>query len=484
MHQKYKLGKIVQLGFGSIFIVMAGVGAISKLTTNHLVDSNNWVDHTHRAITLINAVEETLVDAETGQRGFLITNQDNFLEPYNTANARIDDIFVDLRQRLSINPTQLEYIDQLEELSDAKFDELATTIQLKRNGQEDELMALVLSGKGKNIMDEIRQITDEMLAIEEELLVVREAANATAATLATTVTIVGTSVVLLMGLGILFFINRQVIRPINQVATDLATSSNELAATVQQQEQAASQQAASVTQTSSTMEELNMSSRQSAEQAEIASGSARQVLQLVENGNQAVGQSLESMMVLTQKVQVVAEQIARFSDQTSQIGNISALVSDLANQTNMLALNAAVEAVRAGEHGKGFAVVATEIRKLADQSRVSTEKINVLVNDIQVALTAAVLATDDSNQTAQIGSKISHQTADVFQQTADAINAIVNNVQQISLSSKQQSTAINQVVNAMTALDIAAKDTASSIGQTRINMQQLNKSAHDLQAVV
>lgn len=484
MHQKYKLGKIVQLGFGSIFIVMAGVGIISKLTTNHLVKSNDWVDHTHRAIGLINSVEEALVNAETGQRGFIINNQEDFLEPYNSATARIDDIFVDLRQRLSINPTQLEYIDRLEELSDAKFDELATTIQLKRSGQEEELMAITMSGQGQDIMEEIRQLTDEMLAIEEELLVEREAANATAVTLATTVTIGGTSLVLLMGLGILFFVSRQVIHPINQVATDLATSSNELAATVQQQEQAASQQAASVTQTSSTMEELSMSSRQSAEQAEIASGSAQQVLQLVDSGNQAVGQSLESMMLLTQKVQTVAEQIARFSDQTSQIGNISTLVSDLANQTNMLALNAAVEAVRAGEHGKGFAVVATEIRKLADQSRVSAEKISILVNDTQSALTAAVLATDDSTQTAQIGSKISHQTADIFQQVSDAVNTIVNNVQQISLSSKQQSTAINQVVDAMTALDVAAKDTASSIGQTRINMQQLNRSAHDLQAVV
>ncbi|MGP1384166.1 MAG: CHASE3 domain-containing protein [Thainema sp.] len=484
MQQKYKLGKIVQFGFGSIFIVIAGVGIISKLTTNHLIESSQWVDHTHRAISLINSVEEALVDAETGQRGFIITNQDSFLQPYDAAKARIDGVFVDLRQRLSINPTQLEYIDQLEELSDAKFDEIATTIQLKRSGQEEELMALISSGQGQEIMDEIRQLTDEMLAIEEELLAEREADNAAAANLASIVSIGGVSLVLLMGLGVLFFINRQVIRPINQVATDLATSSNELAATVQQQEQAASQQASSVTQTSSTMEELGISSRQSAEQAEIASGSARQVLQLVESGNKAVEQSLDSMMLLTQKVQTVAEQIAHFSDQTSQIGNISALVSDLANQTNMLALNAAVEAVRAGEHGKGFAVVAAEIRKLADQSRVSAEKINILVNDIQSALTAAVLATDDSTQTAQIGSEISHQTADVFQRVSDAVNTIVNNVQQISLSSKQQSTAISQVVDVMTALDLAAKDTASSISQTRINTQQLNKSAHDLQAVV
>ncbi|MGD1717232.1 methyl-accepting chemotaxis protein [Dapis sp. BLCC M172] len=90
----------------------------------------------------------------------------------------------------------------------------------------------------------------------------------------------------------------------------------------------------------------------------------------------------------------MAQQITRLSEQTNQIGNISQLVGDLANQTNMLALNAAVEAVRAGEHGKGFGVVASEIRKLADESRKSAEKIYTLVADIQTSINSTVLATE------------------------------------------------------------------------------------------
>ncbi len=86
------------------------------------------------------------------------------------------------------------------------------------------------------------------------------------------------------------------------------------------------------------------------------------------------------------------------SEQIGQIYNITNLVGDIANQTNMLALNAAVEAARAGEQGKGFAVIATEIRKLADQSRKSAERINNLVTDIQNATNTTVIVTDEGKK--------------------------------------------------------------------------------------
>jgi methyl-accepting chemotaxis protein len=68
------------------------------------------------------------------------------------------------------------------------------------------------------------------------------------------------------------------------------------------------------------------------------------------------------MIILKENVKAIAQQIMRLNEQTNQIGNISSVVTNLANQTNILALNAAVEAVRAGENVKGFNVLGTEIR--------------------------------------------------------------------------------------------------------------------------
>ncbi len=272
-------------------------------------------------------------------------------------------------------------------------------------------------------------------------------------------------------------------KKVSQVLSQITASSTEIAVTMEEQERMASQQAISVNQTTSTIDELGASSTATAQQAETVAGGARQARLLAEGGTLAVGKTLEGMSVLKEKVGAIAEQIVRLSQQTSQIGNIAALVSDLANQTNMLALNAAVEAVRAGEHGKGFAVVASEIRKLADQSRKSTEKINALVADIQMAINSTVMVTDAGTKTVEEGSRIAQETAEAFRGVTEAINEISLSTQQISLSAKQQALAVQQVVDAMNALNQVAAETAKSISQVKVGTQKLNEAAHSLKSI-
>ena len=273
-------------------------------------------------------------------------------------------------------------------------------------------------------------------------------------------------------------------RQMSDSANLIASSTSEIASTVEQQERTAQQQAASVNETTTTMDELGASSRQSAEQAAAAAGGAKQALELAEGGTRAVDRTLDGMATLRDKVGAIADQIMRLSEQTSQIGSISGLVSDLANQTNMLALNAAVEAVRAGEHGKGFAVVSGEIRKLADQSKKSAEKINALVQDIQNAINSTVMATDEGTKTVEEGVRIAQETSEAFAGVTDAVNNVVLNSQQISLNVKQQAVAIQQVVTAMNNLNSAARETASGIGQVKVGTQRLNTAAGQLQSLV
>ncbi|MBO0349763.1 chemotaxis protein [Phormidium pseudopriestleyi FRX01] len=273
-------------------------------------------------------------------------------------------------------------------------------------------------------------------------------------------------------------------RRVEEVAQEITESSRDISTTMTQQERIANDQAASVNQTTTTMDELGASSRQSAEQAEAAAADARNALVLTEGGSKAVERTLADMSALKAKVGEIAEQILRLSEQTSQIRNISGLVSDLATQTNMLALNAAVEAVRAGEHGKGFAVVASEIRKLADQSQKSTEKINGLVSDIQSAINSTVIVTDEGSKTVQGSLKIAKETAEAFEGVTEAINNITLSTQQISLSAKQQAIAIQQVVEAMNSLNKVASQTALGISQVKTGTDRLNSVAQNLKQIV
>lgn len=341
------------------------------------------------------------------------------------------------------------------------------------------------------------------------------------------------------------FLSRAIARPIDRtlsgIVNAIVSSSSQIAATVQEQERIATQQASSVSQTTTTMDELGASSRQSAEQAESASNSARQVLQMAqegaENARQAlqlaeestngarqvlilseegikvVGKTLEGISTLQDKVRALAERILRLSEQIAQIGTITNLVSDIANQTNMLALNAAVEAVRAGEHGRGFAVVASEIRKLADQSKTSAEKINLLVVDIKTAIQSTVSVTEEGTQKAAQGIVLSQETAEAFNGVNNAINSIVlknqeltvqaindavlrnqevtltalNDVviknQQIALTAKQQAVAVEEVVGAMNVINSGSQQTATGISQTHVGIQKLNEAAQNIKAL-
>ena len=479
-----RLSKIVPLGFGSIFLLMISIGFATKYSMDNLAEAIKWQTHTYVVKTNLQALEKDLVDAETGQRGFIFTGKEEFLEPYKNGTIAFYKTAIETKKLIKDNPEQVKNMDQLETMTEQKLDELAETISLKREGKESQLRALVLSKKGKIVMDEIRAKLAQMLNLEDALLVERTKLAKQSEQFAAIFSIGGTVVAIVLGSFIVLFISDKIIRPINQVANTIARSSTEIAATVEEQERTATLQSTSVNQTTITMDELGAASQQSAQQAQAGAESARQALKITERGTLAVEQTLESMTILKENVGAISAEILRLSEQTNQIGNISSAVTDLANQTNMLALNASVEAVRAGENAQGFTVIATEIRKLADQSKKSAEKINHLVVNIKNAIDSTVTVTKEGTKTVEEGTKITQETAAAFSEVAQAVNNVVLNNQQISLTAEQQAVAIQQVVDAMNSLNLSAQETASGISQTKLGTQQLNEAAQNLNSIV
>ncbi|HEY9762182.1 MAG TPA: CHASE3 domain-containing protein [Trichocoleus sp.] len=481
---KLKLGQVTRLSLGAIVVVMMGIGISSKYSMNRIVETSNWVSHTHAVKADLKDLEKQLVDAETGQRGFIFTGQEPFLEPYNASIHEFGATVKELKNLIQDNPKQLERLDKVEELADDKYAELATTIELKRQGKNQELMALVVSGRGKQAMDQIREILAEMIREEDSLLSVRQKTAQDAIVRSDMVSLGGTFLAIGVSIGALVIISRQVISPIHRVAEDLASSSSDMTSTIQDQESITRHQAAAVQETTTTMDELNASSRQSAEQAEISVAAARQVMDLAGSGAEAVRHTLEDMTIMRNKVEAIADLILQLNEQAQQIASITDVVSNLANQTNMLALNAAVEAVRATENGKGFGVVAAEIRKLADQSKVSADKITVLISEIQKAVATSVAAANDGRKTVEQGVQTVQNTADTFVKVADAIHNVVTSSEQISLNARQQAIAIQQVVSAMGMLNQETVRGAAGISQTRVSAERLNEAVVQLQAVV
>ena len=278
--------------------------------------------------------------------------------------------------------------------------------------------------------------------------------------------------------------SRRITTTLDQFTNTIAKSSEEIASKVENQEVVANEQASSVSQTTTTVDALGESSRRSAIQAEESAKNASTALSLAETGAETVEQTREGMESLKERVREIAEQIINLSEQTEQIAGVSELVGDLANQTNMLALNAAVEAARAGEYGKGFGVVAGEIRKLADQSRKSADKINNLVTDVQAAMNSAVMVTDEGKKTAESSIELALDTAESFIGVKDAVNNVFANTSEISNTAKQQAVGIQEILAAVNALNLGAMDTAADMEEVKASTLQLKKSAEELKAIV
>jgi methyl-accepting chemotaxis protein len=279
-----------------------------------------------------------------------------------------------------------------------------------------------------------------------------------------------------------------IIQSISKALTDstsiVSKSSEQIAATINLQEIQLSEQAESVRSTTTTIEELGSASMQAAMRAENSASEAQKALTLSETGSEAVSRTIEGITDLSARVEAIAEKIMQLSQQTTQIASVSDLVADIANQTNMLSLNAAVEAARAGEQGKGFAVVAGEVRKLADQSKKSAEKINTLISEVQASINSTVMVTDEGTKTAARGITLAIDTAEAFAGIERAINEVFSNTQEISSSSKRQAITVQQAVAAINAINLGSQETASGVAQVKKATNDLVNTTNQLQGIV
>ncbi|MEC4819988.1 MAG: methyl-accepting chemotaxis protein, partial [Scytonema sp. PMC 1069.18] len=294
----------------------------------------------------------------------------------------------------------------------------------------------------------------------------------------------GTLLAVAITIAISYMLSSGIARAIQNASRAVAISIKDITDTVNVQERIISEQSASVNETTNTIQELGVAALKSAEQAEISAGRAKQALTLAEGGTKTVGLTVEGISELRDQVTAIATQIVRLSEQTSQISTVSDIVADLANQTNMLALNAGVEAARAGDQGKGFAVVASEIRKLADQSRKSADKINILANEVQAAINSTIMVTDEGTKKATQGITLVAETGDVFTNITDAVNNVFLNSQKITQTAKQQAVAVQRVVAAVNAINLGAKETNEGITQVKEATEDLNEAAQSLEAVL
>ncbi|MEG4815380.1 CHASE3 domain-containing protein [Microcoleus sp. K5-D4] len=180
---KQSLTRQITAGIGMVVALLIFNAATSYRNTLKLIENERWVSHTHQVLTELEATLSTLKDAETGQRGYLLTGEQRYLEPYYSAIARINQQVVGLRQLTADNKRQQQRLRDLEIAIDSKLAELEKTINLRRQQNLEAALRRVKSGRGKQIMGDIRQQIATMTAEETQLLQQRARESQTSATL-------------------------------------------------------------------------------------------------------------------------------------------------------------------------------------------------------------------------------------------------------------------------------------------------------------
>lgn len=273
-------------------------------------------------------------------------------------------------------------------------------------------------------------------------------------------------------------------KQITEACHNMVSTIEEVRRSIEMQSTGASEQASSVNEITASLEEIQKSTMQTTEKAKALGDVADRTRIKGEEGLRAVENSVKGMKAVREKVQTIAHTILDLSHQTQQVGEITAVVNSLAQQSKMLALNASIEAAKAGEAGKGFAVVAAEVKNLAEQSEQSTAQVQKILENIRHATEKAVMVTEEGTKGVDYGTALVEETGASVRNLSDVIHETTIASQQIQAAIKQESIGIDQITAGMNEINQVTSSFVNSVKQTTEAINNLATIAQRLKAHV
>jgi methyl-accepting chemotaxis protein len=471
-------------GFSLSALILLVVAVVSYRNARVLIENDAWLEHSHQVRIGFAELLSTMKDAETGQRGYLLTGDDGYLAPYSSALGSIQSTESELRRLTADNPAQQRRLTGLSQAIDNKLAELKQTIDLRRSQVLDAALKVVLNNSGKALMDQARDIVGAADQEERELLRQRSDEAHASANLTQMIIIwggvLGTLAVILIG----WLTTRSLSNQIGSAVGQVRSASAELQAAANQQASSSKEQATAMAEISTTISELLASSRQIAESAQRVAHNAEETANAARAGHGTVDMTHDSISGIRRQVDQIVSHMLELGKKSQEIGGVLDIVSELAEQTNILAINATIEAAGAGDAGKRFAVVAEEIRNLADRVGGSTKEVRSLIEDVRAAVNTTVMATETGSKAVDSGSRQFGDLASAFKQIANLVSTTTEAAREIELSTKQQSTAVEQVNVAVANVTQASLETETSAGQTLQTVSQMATMSKELLRII
>lgn len=287
----------------------------------------------------------------------------------------------------------------------------------------------------------------------------------------------------------------KMIDTIRRLVIDIGESSNIILSTSDAMSKSANEASVAIDEISTTIDQLAQGTVSQAEDTSEGVEGVNRLAEEIENIEELTinmnlissetsslsQDGLKQMNKLTEKTKEanksskeMAEAINDMNQVTAEIGMITDAINGISSQTNLLALNAAIEAARAGEAGRGFSVVADEIRKLAEQSNVATNKIQDLIENIKEKSAFAVKSMNDTEAVIKDQTESVDETRQIFNKIMGAINNLMKGIDEIKESVDQTNKDKDNIVNRMLNISSVAQESSASTEEVSASTEEIN----------
>jgi methyl-accepting chemotaxis protein WspA len=530
MLNRWKIRTQITVGFALGLAVFTAIGLVTYRGTQRLIAASQLEEHTYQVLNEAEEILSLVKSAETGQRGYLLTSESDYLEPYNQARSTIQPRIDALRNLVRGNPTQEAYLETLEPLVIQKLAELDNTIRLRQTQGANAALSAVKTDEGKRIMDQLRDLIARMKDEERKLLQARsQAADVSARhTLDSVRYGMPLGILLLALIGVI--LNRQIARPLGRVSSvaqqiaegdltqsvdrtrdtteigqllaafhnmtlslnalikqaqrsgiQISSSTTQIAAAGRQLEATVNEQSASIHEVNATSRQIAATAGELAKTVDNVAETAQATTVAATNSQISLDKIQGAMQSLVLSTRSISSKLQVMDEKANNINTVVTTITKVADQTNLLSLNAAIEAEKAGEYGAGFAVVAREIRRLADQSAVATLEIEQMVKEMQGSVSSGVMEVDKfsrdvSRYVEEVGN-VSTQIAGFIQN----VQGLAPRFGMVSQSMDEQYRGAEQISTAIAQLSDASAQTVQSLQETNNALAMLDDAAQGLQ---
>ena len=277
---------------------------------------------------------------------------------------------------------------------------------------------------------------------------------------------------------------RKLLNNVQKAGIQVTTSATEIAASAKQQEATGIEQAQTSVEILSTTKEISANTAQLLKTMEGATAVADYTTSATaeaQNNLKRMDQTMQHMVAATDSINA---KLAALSEKASNINSVLITITKVADQTNILSLNAAIEAEKAGDAGRGFSVVATEIRRLADQTSVSTWDIEQMLKEMQSAVSASVMGMDKFSEEIRRSVGEVRQVGEQLSMVMDQVQKLAPQFDLVLQGMQSQAIGASQISDTMMQLNDATQQTVESLKATSEAVHQLQYAASDLQSSV